>query len=110
MEELLRYWVSWHQPSDDIRPLTFPPNIRVLGWWCSGYDSDDVPQLCAIVDAPSQNDAFEAISKDWPEAERWRFCDEKPADWLPNNRFPLSDWMKGRLAPEEALDELKGGE
>lgn len=29
----MRFWLSWHQPTEDYRPLTDPPVEGVLGWW-----------------------------------------------------------------------------
>ena len=32
------------------------------------------------------------------EIGRWRFAEEKAADWLPGDRFPISkDWERKRL-------------
>lgn len=90
-----RFWISWHQPGDDYRPLTYPPNAAVIGWWKSGEGR--MPILCAVVAAADEGAACAAVLQDWPEATDWRFCDEKPADWMPNDRFPLSDWMRERL-------------
>lgn len=91
------YWISFIQPTEDYRPMTHPPNEQILGWWCSGYDSDDNPVLCALVRASSDLAAKLAIAKDWPEAMGWRFCNEKPDGWLPGDRFPLADWMQARI-------------
>jgi len=33
--------------------------------------------------------AKRAVKKYWPEAVEWRFCSEKPGDWLPGDRFPM---------------------
>lgn len=98
-----RYWVSWLQTTEDYRPLTFPPNGRVLGWWCSGYrSSDDAATICALVAAETEDDAKAVILKDWPEADEWRFCDEVEPDWDPNKggRFPPSEWSVERQRPE----------
>lgn len=100
MAETTRFWVSWHQPTDDYRPLTDPPHPQVLGWWCSGYDANDVSILCALVEAESETDAEVFVVISWPEAERWRFCEPKGTDWLPGDRFPLSPWMTERLGVE----------
>ncbi len=94
-----RYWVSWVQPGDDHRPLTFPPNDAILGWWCSGYTESDKAILCALVLALSEELARAAIYMDWPEAKtaNWRFVNERDRDYLPGDRFPLSEWMKARI-------------
>lgn len=91
------YWMSWHQPTTDPRPLTFPPKINVLGWWRTGQRySDDAFTLCAMVEAPSVEIAKRIILADWPEAEDWRFINETASFEL-GDRFPLSDWMKPRF-------------
>lgn len=95
-----RFWLSWPQPTEDYRPLTDPPDERVIGWWCSGYDSNDRATLCALVSASNIGEAKAAIRVSWPEApskgQSWRIEDERPADWLPSDRFPLSPWMERR--------------
>ena len=88
-----RFWISWRQPTEDYRPLTDPPHPQVLGWWCSGHTT-----LCAAVEANSEVEARMYVRIAWPEASEWRFCEEKPADFVPGDRFPLSDWMRERFA------------
>jgi hypothetical protein len=105
------YWLSWRQPTEDCRPLQHPPNGRILGWWQSGSWESGVCEggsldgascecgaiLCALVGAGNEGAAKEAVLAEWPEADgRWRFCDQKPIDWLPGDRFPLTDWMQDR--------------
>jgi hypothetical protein len=99
---MMRYWISWWQPTEDYRPLNDPPaNLNVLGWWCSGHKGDeaDTPSICALVQADSEAAARKAVYKDWPEAEsaEWRFVTEESETFLPNDRFPLKDWSKIRL-------------
>ena len=88
-------WISWHQPTDDYRPLTYPPNPAILGWWCSGY-TDDAATLCALVQAPDEAIAQAAVLKDWPEAERWRFCEPRETTSL-GDRFKPTEWMIERM-------------
>ena len=92
----IRYWISWFQPGEDYRPLTFPPNEAIRGWWCSGY-TDTQSVLCAVVDAKSEKEAEDAILMDWPDLYEWRFIEIKPNGWVPGDRFPPSDWMVERL-------------
>jgi hypothetical protein len=100
---MARFWISWHQPTADHRPLTYPPHPQVLGWWKSGYDSDDVAQLCGWIEAESEDMAKTYIRISWPEAERWRFAEQVADDWRPTDRFPLASWMRERLvAPAPA--------
>jgi hypothetical protein len=47
------YWISWVQPTNDYRPLAYPPHEAILGWWCSGY-AEDGATLCAMVTAESE--------------------------------------------------------
>lgn len=100
----MRFWISWIQRTADYRPLTFPPNAAILGYWCSGYDGDDYAVMCAAVDAEDATKACIAIFEDWPEAKDdmlangWRlFQHDKDDDWRPSDRFPLSDWMEERF-------------
>lgn len=100
---LKKWWLSWVQPTEDFRPLSFPPNKDVLGWWCSGYSSDEHAILCAAVQAVDEDAAWEAIMKDWPDMGEVRFCGSKDSEWLPSDRFPLrtrngDDWMAKRFA------------
>lgn len=99
---MFRYWVSWVQETKDYRPVDYPPNRKILGWWCSGSDSDEHAILCAVVEAKSMPEARDAVYIDWPEATEntdWRFFEEKPVDFIPGDRFPLSDWMESRFSP-----------
>lgn len=90
------YWLSWIQPTPDYRPLKDPPNEAVLGWWCSGYDSDDNATLCAGVLATSDKVAKKNVRMDWPEAREWRFCTVQEKGFTPGDRFPLTGWAKKR--------------
>ncbi len=94
-----RFWLSWYQPTEDYRPLHDPPNLAVLGWWCSGYGlSDETATLCALVLAPSEAAAKKKIKMDWPEAANWRFCDSVGPEWELSDRFPVGKgWMKDRM-------------
>jgi len=93
----MKWWLSWVQPTEDYRPLSYPPHSSVLGWWCSGYDADDFATLCACVEAKSEQSAKAAINIDWPERKKWRFCEAKPDDFTPGDRFPLKGWAKERF-------------
>ncbi len=93
------FWMSWYQQSEDYRPLTYPPNAAILGWWCSGVRDDDEGSsiLCAAVLAESMELAEAAVHLDWPEAREWRFCSERDLNFLPGDRFPLAAWMAERF-------------
>lgn len=104
----MRFWVSWYQPTDDFRPLTYPPNEAILGWWCTGFRCDDAATICALVEIKNnkydineiEEAVDEAILEDWPEAELGRFCEPVEDDWLPGDRFQIDDddeWIRERL-------------
>lgn len=97
------YWISWEQPGDDHRPISFPPNEKVLGWWCSGYTGDgERATLVAMVEASSEDAAKAALADDWPETLdcTWRFAEESDGK-PPGDRFPLVAWMVPRFNAEE---------
>lgn len=109
----MRFWISWIQKTDDHRPLNYPPNEAILGWWCSGYDGDDNAVLCAAVEASEAMYACAAIFKEWPEAKDsmvangWRFFEHDKGDaWKPGDRFPLSDWMVPRFERKPLAESL----
>jgi len=94
---LRRFWMSWFVSEEDYRPLTYPPNAAILGWWCTGTSSDDRATLCGLVDATTEEEARAAVLRDWPGIE-WRFIEPQDADYvIMSDRFPLSDWMKQRM-------------
>ena len=93
------FWLSWEQPTDDYRALTYPPNEQILGWWCSGT-GEDYFTICAYVEAKDDDGARAAVLKDWPEAfdrdSDWRIFQEREK-YKPSDRFPPEDWMMQRL-------------
>ena len=90
-------WISWFQPTDDHRPLTFPPNKHILGWWCTGTRGVDAAStMVAMVNVKSDSEAKDAIKVDWPEANEWRFCETK-FNLALSDRFPLDGWAKERF-------------
>ena len=102
MGALNRFWLSWPQPTEDFRPLTDPPRpAGILGWWCSGYDADDVALLCALVEASNLSAAKAAIRQSWPEApgkrQVWRIEQEHDATFRPGSRFPINGWSAARV-------------
>ncbi|WP_421793534.1 hypothetical protein [Hydrocarboniphaga effusa] len=95
---LTTFWISWYQPTEDHRPLTFPPNADVLGWWCTGQRCEDgASTLVAFVKARDEASAKSAVQIDWPEATEWRFCEVRTRI-KPGSRFPFEDWMRERIA------------
>ena len=82
----MRFWISWWGgKDDDCRPLR--DDESTPAWACSGQR---VPEpcfsICAVIDAESEEKAWEIVLEYWPEAVE-RFCNEKPGDWLPGDRF-----------------------
>lgn len=78
---MARFWLSWYQSGPDHRPLTFPPNEAILGWWCTGsgnYAGREVYTLCALVKAACPVEAWDAVEQDWPDMVDRRFT--KPQD------------------------------
>ena len=94
-ESFVFYWASWIQPTNDYRPITYPPNNKILGWWCSGYNQDGAI-LCAMILACSEETAKKCVLIDWPEAINWRFCDRRD-DLEISDRWRLEEWMKVRF-------------
>ena len=85
------YWISWYQPGEDWRVLTWPPPDPILAYWCSGYagDLDDEKAVVvALVRADSPEAARAAVTGAgaWPDAGEERFCDV--TDRPPGDRFP----------------------
>lgn len=102
---MTRFWMSWIVSEEDYRPLTFPPNAAILGWWCSGYDTDDHSILCGLVEAKNEAAARKAVLRDWPGIS-WRFVEPKDTNHIiQSDRFPLSDWMKERMQPAASLKQ-----
>lgn len=102
MEEyLMRYWLSWVQPTEDYRPIYDPPKKQaILGWWCSGYTPEEHATLCAVVQADNETQAKSTLHTDWPETidVNWRFCEEHDDTFTPGDRFPADKpWMKARM-------------
>jgi hypothetical protein len=92
----MKFWLSWYQPTQDYRPLTYPPNEAIAGWWCSGFASEG-HTICAAVVADSEEAAKAAVNADWPEAENWRFCEEREKFEF-NDRWQIdTEWSKPRL-------------
>lgn len=95
--------MSWVSNTVDYRPLTYPPRKEILGWWCTGYNEDDMPTIVALVQCNDLNDVAEIIYSEWPESRQfveqfgWRFADLHVDDFVPGDRFVLTDWMRERL-------------
>lgn len=75
-----RFWLSWPQPTRNYRPLADPLDPRILGWWCSGYDSQDRAVLLSLVKGTNLGEAKGAVRAMWPEApskrQAWRIQEE----------------------------------
>lgn len=100
----MRAWMSWCENAVDYRPLTYPPRREVLGWWCTGYNADDMPTIVAMIECDDLNDAAEIVYSEWPMADEWveehgwRFAALEPDTFVPpSDRFVIADWMVDRI-------------
>lgn len=84
------YWISWHQPTEDYRPLTDPPHPQVMGWWCSGYDAYDIALLCACAEQSGSDGLRPTFlgSNDWRELHDVQFHSVRDARSLPRAQSP----------------------
>lgn len=82
-----RYWVSWFSGYYEDEGCTKPP-FQV---WISGYrdrpksDRDECI-ICAVIDANSEKQIWEAVKKHFPDFKE-RFCEQKDVDYKPSGRF-----------------------
>lgn len=60
--------------------------------------------MCAWVKADDETGAKHEVNKDWPEAEDWRFCDDKELPTVEkmkeHGRFVPPDWSETRISAE----------
>lgn len=98
-----RFWVSFYFLDSDYRPIGWPPEPGILGYWDSGTRCEDGATTLVIwLEAENAEKAKELLGSDkcWPEVAQgveWRFFEERDLDWRPNDRFPLAAWSKERL-------------
>lgn len=84
-----RWWCRWYEGNDDE---THPTTDGLLGIWVSGVCADgSYAVMCALVEAETQGEAEALIEGIAINFREWSFCDEKPADWTPGDRFPMED-------------------
>jgi len=96
---LRRFWISWYTAIED------DPKKAPFQWWVSGECCSEPTlwTICAVIDAKDEKAAKKIALKAFPDAaqlpkgmhfngnrEGWRFCDEKPLDWTPGDRFPAA--------------------
>lgn len=83
----MRFWISWSSPS--ANPRKRGPRFK-SAVWISGSGGftrqESYSNYCAVVDAPSEEAAWETVEKTYRILGR-RFCEEKPDDWSPGGRF-----------------------
>ena len=77
--------VRFEQPTEDYRPITFPPPHP---YWCSGYSLDNEMNTTPILIAFLNNE--EELYQYWPEAENPEF--EEVDEVTFSDRFPKPDW------------------
>lgn len=97
MTQQPRFWIGWKQPGEDYRPMMVPPRETVVGYWCSG-GSETYHTMCAVVNADDADHARTIVAVYWPDAGRERFNDQKPAGWLPGERFPMAESGNAEVA------------
>ena len=84
-----RFWVSWWSGYYEDEGCTKPP-FQV---WISGQrergtsDDRDQVSICAVIDAESPEQVWQAVKKYFPDYEE-RFCNPVEADYVPGDRFP----------------------
>ena len=108
-----RFWVSWYSGNYEDEGCTAPP----FQFWTTGQrsrpnegmtddqyaeyskimDEDEADAfldkharddctLCALIDAKSEDQIWPVIAKHFPDY-RERFCEERPSDYVPGDRF-----------------------
>jgi hypothetical protein len=86
--ELMRYWCSWWSSMEQDKGCTEPP----FQHWISGYRASqgdasyDECSICAVIDAESEAQVWQAVARHFPDHEQ-RFCNPRTADWTPGDRF-----------------------
>ena len=84
------YWLSWCEPGEDFRLLTYPPPESIVAYWNTGEDGDG-STVVALVRAESLAAAWSAVKNvaAWPNAGKERFGHEYTRPELPpKDRFP----------------------
>lgn len=108
-----RFWASWWSGNYEDEGCTIPP----FKFWVSGQkcrpkhgltdeqfvtykhleDEDDIENflaengkddcsICAVIDAENIDAVWELVATHFPDYEE-RFCEEKPLDFTPGDRF-----------------------
>lgn len=79
-----KYWISWWESVKTQEPDSCP-----FLYWISGSkgwdDSTAEVSICAVIEC--EVDPWDYIREYFPNAIEERFCDEKPLDWQPGDRF-----------------------
>lgn len=96
------FWVGWQFKGADWRPIHFPPNEGILGWWKTGEAGCGEPTISTLVgwvEAETEEAAVALVSEEWDVDLRGgdlRFVEQKQKV-VTSDRFPTKDWMVGRL-------------
>ena len=77
-----RFWISWYWTSTSRNY----PNAKFRFWHSGTRGSDNASVICAIVDAIDETEAWKVVGHHFRKHEQ-RFCDEKPLEWNPGDRF-----------------------
>lgn len=92
----MRYWVSWVSGNYIDEGCTAPPfqfwlsgqrdrRSHLPQTWDDGEEKDDC-NLCAVIDADSEDQIWPVVAKHFPDYEQ-RFCNEVEVDYQPGDRF-----------------------
>ena len=89
---MARFWASWWSGNYADEGCTKPP----FNFWVSGQRerANDDPEgerdecsLCAVIDAEDDLAVQKLIAEHYPD-HVMRFCEQKPDNFTPGNRFP----------------------
>ena len=83
----MRFWIKWWAGvNGDFRPVKDDENLPA--WEAHSGERLEEPSyaLVGVVDAESQDAAWERVLEYWPEAEL-ETCEEKPSDWIPSDDY-----------------------
>lgn len=84
-----KYWISWWESANTQEPETCPFLYWVTGERSPRYSGPEVTHdevsICAVIEC--EKEPWDYIQEYFPNVVEERFCDEKPLDWQPGDRF-----------------------
>lgn len=89
---LQAWWFSWVGVSG--QSVVWPMPAGWLGFWCTGYTSDDRATMCGWAEAEDEEALAAMVLQCWPE---WDGCfrgEPRSVDqaWEPGSRFQVPTW------------------